>query len=173
MRYFLIALLLVFSLILTTCKSKTADRVDSIPQSKDNETAEVMAQAVAYDGPININLITITDDSELVNYPDYYSVYLHTNYSERFLFITDKPAKDFEIIEFSHVDEPFSLFVSNVLERVELLPERPVLVYAHGVSMIPSWGISYISEEKIWQFIGESGMDGSYYLLGFKPKDKE
>jgi len=171
MRYFYIALLLVFSLILTSCKSKTADRVDSIPQSEVNETDEVMTQAVAYAGPININLITITDDSDLANYSDYYSVYLHANYSERFLFTTDKPAKDFEIVEFSHIDEPFSLFVSNVFKRVELLPERPVLVYAHGVSMIPSWGISYTSQEKIWQFIGESGMDGSYYLLGFKPKN--
>ena len=170
MRYFHIVLLLVFSVILTSCKSKTAERVEIIPHNEDNESEEVMTQAVAYAGPININLITITDDSELANYPDYYSVYLHTNYRERFLFTTDKPAKDFEIVEFSHIDEPFSLYVSNVLERVELLPERPILVYAHGVSMIPSWGISYTSQEKIWQFIGESGMDGSYYLLGFKPK---
>ena len=169
MRYILIALLLIFSLVLTTCKSKTAEWVESLPLNEIIETEEEKIPPVN-NQPVWVKFKHITGDDDLTEFSNYHSVYLGDNYNERFLFFSDiYPSGSFDILEIGHNEEPFYLYISGVIESVGST-RTPILIHAPEISIIPTWGITYKYFGKRYFYVSDDGVDGSYDLSEFKPK---
>ena len=169
MRYILITLLLIFSLVLTNCKSKTAEWVESLPLNEIIKTEEEEIWPREIRRPVWVNFKHITGDDDLTEFSNYHSVYLGDNYNERFLFFSDIYASgDFDILEIGHNEEPFYIYISGVIERVGSTI-TPILIHAPEISIIPTWGITYTFYGKRYFYVSNDGVDGSYYLSEFKP----
>jgi len=123
-----------------------------------------------------ISILVLTPEilSKYISYKEYIDE--ERSAFERLIFTTYIAYRDFWFIKIGHNDDPFYLYVEDVLFQGELLPDLPFVVSLTELSRIPQRGISYLdgNNTRRYFYIGEHMIgdehDG-YYLSEFYIQD--